>query len=386
MPYRHNRNVIPTHARDGYEANKIAGEEYAERNISQPEVHNKEIEVGEVVNVIRSSDHPDFQSNSDIGRAKVRRTVSEFDREEDALSYAIPARADVRSYPLKHELVLVLTIHGQLYYFDTINFRNNPNQTAAPFFSINQSPTEEGTREDYQDARQGFTRQQSDSPEVNIGGDDFEVDKDIKPLEHAVGDRIYEGRFGQSIRLGRDEDQNPTIKVRVGQRDEVNESDFLETFEEKINEDPSSIYITEDSTVDLEPATIDSDQHLFSADESPDFEGAQILANSDRIVMNAKESQIQAFATEEINFVAGDDFTVDASGQIRLGTENDQEPAVRGQQLVDRLESLLRTLQNETHPTPAGPSGPPVQAPQYAQILQQILQTIRSEKTFVDNL
>jgi len=387
MAYRFNRNVVPTKQEDGYEANQLSEQDYAERNINQPEIHNKEVEVAEVVEVIRSSNPPDFQSNTDIGRAKIRRTVSEFNRNDDALTYAIPAQADVRSYPLKHELVLVLGFHGQLYYFDTINFRNNPNQTAAPLFSIDQNPTQDSRREDYQQARQGITREQGSSEgEVNIGGDNFNVDTEIRPLQHDVGDRIYEGRFGESIRLGRDEEQNPIIKMRIGQREEVTQSDFLEPFFEDINNDPTSIYMTEDSEVNLEPATLDLDEHLFSADETPEFTGAQIVANSDRVVVNAKESQIQAFATEEINFVAGDDFTVDSANQIRLATENDNEPAVRGQQLVDRLKDLLETMQIETHPTPAGPSGPPNQAPEYAQILQDILDTIRSEKTFVDNL
>lgn len=384
--FRHNRGVSRSKTKDGYEANRVSDREFPKRDPSRPEVHTKDVELAEVVDVIRSEDHPDFEENRDIGKVKIRRLMSEFNRGEDALQYARPANDRLRSYPLEHELVATMDLHGITYYFGTMNVRNNVHQNSAPLSSVGKRGSEADTRERYQEAFDGLQR----SPEggdVDIEGEEFEVDTSVKPLRHKVGDVVHEGRFGNSIRLGRDDNQNPVIKIRVGQREELQDTNFLEPFFESINDDPTSIWITEDTEVDFEAATESLDQHLFSAQNpSRTFDGSQIFFDADRIILNAKEQEIFAFSSDSVNIVSGEDFTVDAKNEIRIATDNNNEPMVRGQQLVDRLRELLNTLQQETHPTPVGPTGPPNQAPVYQTILQDILSTIRSDKSFVDNL
>jgi len=386
MPYRYNRSVSRSDTKDGYEANRIADREFPNRDPSRPEIQTHEIELAEVVDVIRSENHPDFQDNSDIGKVKIRRLMSEFDRGEDALQYARPASDRLRSYPLEHELVSTIDLHGITYYLRTFNVRNSIHQNSAPLSSVSKREEDDKTQERYLEASDGLQRN-PEGTEIDIEGDEFDVDTSVKPLQHRVGDVVYEGRFGNSIRLGRDEDQNPLIKFRVGQRDELENTEFLKPFFEEMNRDPTAIWMTEDTEVDFEAATADLDQHLFSAQSPSDtFDGAQLFLDTDRIVLNAKENELFGFSADSINFVSGEDFTIDARDEIRIGTENNEEPTVRGQQLVDRLTELLNTLQQETHPTPAGPSGPPDQASVYEQILQDVLDTIRSEKSFVDNL
>jgi len=386
MPYRYNRSVSGSPTKDGYEANRIADRDFPSRDPSRAEVQTHEIELAEVVDVIRSEDHPDYQRNSDIGKVKIRRLMSEFNRGEDALQYARPANDRLRSYPLEHELVSTIDLHGITYYLRTFNVRNNVHQNTVPLSSVSKEESSDDTQERYLEASDGLQR----SPEgggIDIEGDDFTVNTDIKPLQHRVGDVIYEGRYGNSMRLGRDEDQNPVVTLRVGQREELEDTDFLEPFFEEINEDPTAIWMTEDTEIDFEATTSDLSDHLFSAQSPSDtFDGAQIFLDTDRVVINAKENEIFGFASDSINFVSGDDFTIDAKNEIRIATENNNEPTVRGQQLVNRLERLLNTLQRETHPTPAGPSGPPNQAPVYKSILELVKKTIRSEKSFVDNL
>lgn len=211
------------------------------------------------------------------------------------------------------------------------------------------------------------------------------------------------------------------MQLRVGQRDEVESSEYLTPFFEDINKDPTSIYLTDEATefplgpeevsAELEPTTIDFEDHLFSAEETPDaYNNAQILMATNRVVMNAKERQIMGFAKKDINWTTLANFTVDAKkriktlsksghlhitesyfdvlseGNIHLATEDEKEPVARGQQTHDRLIKTLQTLQIETHPTPCGPSGPPNQAGTYAQIEQKVRETVRSEKIFVDNV
>ena len=58
-------------------------------------------------------------------------------------------------------------------------------------------------------------------------------------------------------------------------------------------------------------------------------------------------------------------------GRINLG-DGAEEQMVRGNVLVEVLTDLLTELASETHPTPAGPSGPPVNAPKYNAIKNKL--------------
>ena len=79
------------------------------------------------------------------------------------------------------------------------------------------------------------------------------------------------------------------------------------------------------------------------------------------------------------------DFTLEtgAKGEIHLGNGSGEEPLVKVDQLVDVLSQLIDAINQMTHPTPAGPSGPPVNAPKFASIAGK-LKTILSTKNFVD--
>jgi hypothetical protein len=440
MGYKYNKNRINRKPKNAYNANRVSGEDYTELNANQAQGNEQHFELAEVIDVIRSQDHPDYKTNEDIGKAKVRRIYSEFNQDDSSLGYAQPLDGRFKSYPLQYELVLVAEFNTLPFYIRTANWRSNPNQNAAAQISINKI---EDAGSSYSDASAGI----SDSggiPEIDMEGDSFEVREDVMPLRHRAGDSVVEGRFGQSIRLGRDSEMNPLLQLRVGQRTEtaegektaVSEKEYLTPFFEDINKDPTSIYMTSEDvefplgpdsiSTELEPATIDFDKHLSSAEDTPDaYNGKQILMATDRIVLNAKGKQIMGFAEQDINWVSLKNFTVDTKkkvktyskenveintdaklktfsksgtvhesegdydvlpdGNIHLTTTSEGEPVARGKQTVDRLRSLLQTLSQETHPTPVGPSGPPTQASTYIQILQEVIQTIESGRVFLDS-
>lgn len=418
MGYKRNNNVQPLPFPNGYEANRVSSKDEASNNVGDREVQNKELELAEVIDVIRSQDHPDYKTNEDIGKARVRGVVSDFDRAEKSLPYAQPLKARLRDFPIEHELVLTVELNNRRFYIETANWRTNPEQNAAPLFSVNKVERSEGGQ-DYSAAIAGIN--QVSEFEVNPEGDKFDISTEVKPLRHRVGDTVMEGRFGNSIRLGRDGKMNPIMQLRVGQRDDVQNAEYLTPFFEDVNKDPTSIYLTDEPTEfpldpegispELEPTTVDFEDHLFSAEDTPDaYNKAQILMATNRIVLNAKERQIMGFAKKDINWTTLANFTVDAKkriktlskqghlhitesyfdvlpeGNVHVATENEQENAARGQQTHDRFVETLQTLQIETHPTPVGPTGPPMQASTYAQIEQKVRDTVRSEKIFVDNV
>ena len=126
--------------------------------------------------------------------------------------------------------------------------------------------------------------------------------KKVKPLEIGEGCIVYEGRFGQSIHFD-GHDNVPSIKIRTN----IDESDG-EFTTENIDEDDSSIYLT-------------SDGLRGKSFEGQKIEGKNILIKSDSI------------------FIKGDD--------IRLGSrvDNNLQPVVKGDELVEFLDTLLSKLQ-----------------------------------------
>jgi hypothetical protein len=132
-------------------------------------------------------------------------------------------------------------------------------------------------------------------------GETFERKK-VKPLEIGEGCIAYEGRFGQSIHFD-GHDNVPSIKIRTN----IDESDG-EFTTENIDEDDSSIYLT-------------SDGLRGKSFEGQKIEGKNILIKSDSI------------------FIKGDD--------IRLGSrvDNNLQPVVKGDELVEFLDTLLSKLQ-----------------------------------------
>jgi hypothetical protein len=423
--YSYNRTGNLTRAGGPSDVDRVSSKGYAENNLKQNRTFNQETEVAEVVDIILDEDHPNFTAYEDIGKARVRRTVSDFNKDEAGLRYALPANPNMKTYPLIHEPVIVYDLLGVLYYISILNWKSNPNQSAAPYISIDgQQFKKESKNQRYADAEAGVPDTGTDNQ--ILLGEEFTPNVDIKPLLHKEGDFVLEGRFGQSIRFGsnipvEDEPVVANMKIRVGQREQAAELEYLQPIEEDVNLDPTSLYLTEDLTVPLELSTVESDIHLFSVEEQPEeYGGSQIVMNTDRILMNTKTNEIQAFAKKSINFttekyftvdaaqeirtktltlqyhenaneehVTEENFTVSADGQVAFNTPtiylgedgNEDEPVVLGQTLFDLLDQLLQALQQETHPTPTGPSGPPINQAQYAQIQSQ-LQTILSQRNF----
>ena len=186
----------------------------------------------------------------------------------DTSNIARPIFPNIKHYPLKNEIVLILSSKDKSiynsegastsYYFPPLNIWNHPHHNALPSIkglknsSINQ---------DYQTTENGIIRQVTDKDtNINLGNYFSELLK-IKPLLPYEGDHILEGRFGNSIRfvstnIGEsipDEANNiwsttgnvgdPILIIRNGQSNELDDKGWVPTIED-LNDDATSIYLT----------------------------------------------------------------------------------------------------------------------------------------------
>jgi len=232
-----------------------------------------------------------------------------------------------------------------------------------------------------------------------------------------------------------DDPAEPILIIRNGQDQDL--ADGGEHVIEHPDKEASSIWFTRGQTIPLTFGSTKYDAMSFEAgantvgqditqpttDDLIDADGAnqgQILLTANRLIFNSREAGVYIFggggvglSTEtDMTFDAGSEFLVDTPSVylnatekfelecplIYIGVEQDSaqggsptvgstagHPFVLGDEddtwkatLCDIIDAMLTTLQSEIHPTPVGPSGPPIQAPQYAS-QQSDLATLKSK-------
>lgn len=191
------------------------------------------------------------------------------------------------------------------------------------------------------------------------------LDKDIdcknNPLQLNSGDVSLEGRYGQSIRLGgvgnqgfnkNLEQDKPYLILRNGQGTETELGE--EPVYEDINKDDSSIYMTSGQKVGLVEANTKRKAWKDGAPEQvSDYKNPQIVLNSDRIVANARKSDILLMSNRD-TVIAGQRVGIDGSECVSLDAEklylgansqNEEEPTLKGKQVTEWLKQLCNLLE-----------------------------------------
>jgi hypothetical protein len=274
---------------------------------------------------------------------------------------ALPLDANNRSYPLIGEIVHIIdgpslknsqisNSSTQKYYTCIINIWNNPQQN---------------------------------SPLGESLGKTFIESNDIRNLQPFEGDIIYQGRKGNGIRFG------TTVKLysnvnewsSIGNDGDpitilVNgyvtpDSGSLKPNIEEINKEKSSIYMTSTQKIPLKPGASIINPRVNTIKPS-NYVSSQIIANSDRITLNAKKDEVLVFAKGNIELSTDNVVNINAgrvahinSPYINLGTKADgtypTEPILLGNQmsyafdiLIGALSNLAESLSMATAPTTEG--------------------------------
>ncbi len=245
----------------------------------------------------------------------------------------LPLMPHITDMPLIGEHVLVTEYNGNNFYLSQINRKNSPNENSIPV----------------------------DLPENTKFGETFEK-KDIRRVEVSEGDIVYEGRFGNSIKLGSDHTNNsPVIKIRAGQTLDVETREVTgKPVKENIDSDASSIYLISDG---LRNTKFDNQQ----------IQGKKILIKSDGI------------------FIKGSDI------RIGSGDNNNLQPVVKGNDLKELLDPIFTAQQSVNQATiakntteivassPGGPTPNPQKVVDLTKENQTLLQQNIDLQNAIDN-
>tara|TARA_B100001564_G_scaffold355767_1_gene368679 strand:+ start:1615 stop:2856 length:1242 start_codon:yes stop_codon:yes gene_type:complete len=267
--------------------------------------------------------------------------------------------------PTKGDPVLLCQFGGVNYYMGPINTMNNPN------FNPDHMNKPEPNRNPFRKKRTiaeklGLSKGFGLLPFKRLQKPyNDKLDKNEKSFKDIPGDMVFEGRFGNSIRLG-SRNINPYLMISNG-RSVTNTIEstkdgaiFTMTQSGTIREhfakeykkegDGDNIQIILDPFV-LASDTIEDANRLIGGDKyNYDFNKPQVLLSSDRITFNSTNDSI--ILSSKINTILGAGNNIDIisngsttieTGNLFLGNQSKEkkEPFVLGTQLKLFLEELI---------------------------------------------
>lgn len=350
--------------------------------------------------ILKDLEIPEGIRTKYIGAIQYRLNDSPNKRDE-ALPLALPYDKTSVSLPTVNETVRLIHSEGGGFSYQRV--------TASPIPNINTGTNEitsaqkkekaanVNSASDYSKVQAtGITKSSGTSDDTDLGkyGNYFEPQLEIHKLRLYEGDYLIESRFGQSIRFsGYNNAENvfaPTLTIRNGEGGESLSSGIGKSTEEDVNKDGNIIFLGSGERL-LEytlPITNKKESFFNYPDE---LKGNQILLNSDRIILSAKNAEMIGVAKKDIGFITDGQFSIDATqginittdnhifvdtknrdinfniggGTIALGTDGSLEAAVKGETLKEILYDFMVIVAQQIFVTPAGPTAPgPTNNPQ----------------------
>ena len=317
-----------------------------------------------------SEDKPDYAF---IGGILGRFVYSEQGKTIDKCKNFKPMNPSINNLPAVGEIVIGVQYLGQYYYTTQLNVFGNPNFNSQHGISRLK-------RKNTLKSLFGLDTPNTDDKSAELGYY-LKKTKDSRKLLPHEGDVIFEGRHGNTIRIGSDikneNEDSPNIILNVGQsKDEFPEP--KQPVEEKIDTDGSSIYLTTNQKLEFTPG-------IESKVVTSPYEGKNILLSSDRIIFNTKNGgDIGMFSHNNVSIGAVSEVVIE-SPVTKIGSSGATEPLVLG----DKLEAVLNDILTLIETGLLAPTGP-VQVVAGLPILEKIksetlgIPSIKSPKNRVE--
>jgi len=284
---------------------------------------------------------------------------------------ASPLSMNVRYIPILGEMVYLVkaatdessgTKNSEKYYYlSPVAVHRNINHNAIPPFL----EMEGGGTAGYEQAAAGVANSSSPSTDVDLGRGFVELNT-LPQLQGFLGDIIFEGRFGQSIRFGYTPkgvttsdnkisavkkqpswtSTKPESPITILRNGVTTNDGYNKLVIEDINKDASSIWLTDQQKVNI---TLSSTLPVGITPSSL-WSKPQVIVNSDRIVINSKKDNIILASKKDIVVTTATNTTT-----------------------IDKIIEAITILAQGLYPTAVGPTGP---HPQIAQIIAKLKQGI----------
>jgi hypothetical protein len=330
---------------------------------------NELIQAVRVLSIILDETHPRFKELGEWNAlGTIEYEVVSNPLPSPLLPTAKPLDGNSKNLPLINEIVYIIALPSTdlntvtsntiNYYLPPVSLWNHPHHNAYPTTPNELPPSQQ---KDYVQTETGNVRRITDQSTEIFLGKTFKERSNIHPLLPFEGDIIYEGRWGNSIRIGSTvpntpnnwsttgSSGDPIFIIRNGQGKQSEEG-WIPTVED-INNDDSSIYATSTQKIPLKASSTNYFSYKNNAPQTPDqYTGKQIIVNSGRLVFNTTQDHLLLSSAKTINLNAVEGVNIDSqtvvvqSGDIYLGSKNATEPLLLGNQTVTLLNQLISNL------------------------------------------
>lgn len=360
-------------------------------------ISGKDTSFARVVDIVLSEDHPDYKlfgKSLAINGIRYRPLNSGLVESSQDLPFAYQLDSNIKTLPLLGEIVEILdapSVNMNLYpegnskYYTTV---------ASIWNQVNSNP---------------FPDQRQNPGEANLGKEIEEL-PNIRPLHPFNGNISIEGRHGNSLRMfgykskknTLVDDSNNGSAITILRNGQGSARQTEDTVIEDINLDHSSIYLTSDHIIPLKQANSKRTSYFSAPVNANTFKGKQILLNSDRIFLNARNDDLLLSANKSVGLSGktvnfdGTDFVSMDGKKVYLGDKGktEKEWVVLGQQNENWLSDLLDLLKEIGNTLTKLPPNPIQAIGQLVilgaiiiarvSILQGNLPTLRSRKVFTE--
>ena len=235
---------------------------------------------------------------------------------------AIPANNNVKKIPRVGELVLV--------------FKSFSNQAAVDkwkgyqYFYLSNIDVQTAINDNRLPAISQFSNNNSNTPQQQDS-------KTISPLQPYEGDLLFEGRYGNTIRLGSSISNNTSKYSKMPSWQGINNDPLIilsnnlnnlpnkEFVVENPNTDASSLYLTSTQTIQL-------DANKTLSDKYNKVVGSQFIGIADRITLSARNDIASVHSERAI--------ILQTPGEILIGGDAATQPIPHG----NILEAIIQLL------------------------------------------
>ena len=282
---------------------------------------------------------------------------------------SLPLFPNINQPPLLEELIYIIELpaygtqkqKGKIkYYFPPINAWNDVHSN--PVVKVGSYTSNPYSSKSNKQIEAGSPKQQNPSSNPSIILGDTFSPRLIQNPQLFEGDVALKGRWGNSIHF------TSTVKnkfnnwsdagvngdaltiIRNGQKN--TEKDYFGPISEDINDDASSIYLTDGQQIKLNASS--TSYNSYDDDAKPDapntFTGQQVLLNSGRLCLNSKTDSILLSSNKTINLNSVESVNIDAGSKLSISTPKimlgtkanfNTEPSVLGDELVKKLNVIL---------------------------------------------
>jgi hypothetical protein len=329
---------------------------------------------------------------------------SESEYNEKNINIAFPYDRNNQSLPVETETVYVTRIGSQYFYHkishnNQINYNVNPETSRIVKTTRENSSNTSKVEQINEVAQTGIANSTIDTNsskkrKSGFQGDYFKSDVKFHQLSLREGDNIFQGRFGNSIRLSgymhddkTDGIAYPAFIMRNGENSDNKSKKIFDIVDEDVNKDGTSIHITSGEYITpYSPPASTSERYKFPQQAK----GDQIVVNSDRVTISSKGEDIYLISNRNLSIFTNNVVSIDAKtidftandgnirinalgnndimigvsgGKVLLGADNtdssvEANQMILGNKLINLIDRLIQAINLMTIATPSGPSAP----------------------------